>query len=108
VGTSAPANDTPAPPPPREPERVLLTTCILPTEIDFDLFARNRKVGQPDVPATDLKDDPFATITCANGVEMRLIVFKAQDGTLKGSLTIVSDATSHEHEEPDPDNEIEE
>lgn len=91
VGTSTPANDTPTPPPPREPEHVLLTTCVLPTSIDFAMFARNRKEGKSDVPATDLKDDPFATITCANGVEMRLIVFKAQDGTLKGSLTIVSD-----------------
>jgi hypothetical protein len=109
VGTSAPANDTPAPPPPRTPERITIHTCMLPTAIDFKMLARNHSEGKPDVPATDLKDDPYAYITCANGVELRLLVFKGQDGTLKGSLTVVSnsDLVSHEHDEPDPDNEEE-
>ena len=107
VGTSTPANDTPAPPPPRAQERVLLTTCVLPTAMDFLMLARNHREGQPDVPATELANDPYAIITCANGVELRVLIYKAQDGTLKGSLTVVSNATSHEREEPDPDNEEE-
>jgi len=107
VGTSTPANDTPAPPPPRAQERVLLTTCVLPTAMDFPMLARNHREGQPDVPATELANDPYAIITCANGVELRVLIYKAQDGTLKGSLTVVSNATSHEREEPDPDNEEE-
>lgn len=96
AGNSVAAHDTPAPPPPRTPEAIQLVTCILPTRIDFEMMQRGAKEKDQPIPAKDISGDPYGIIICANGVRLRVIVYKAQNGTLKGSLTIDGSTVSHD------------
>ena len=77
-------------PPPRKPEPITLVTCVLPTQIEFDLVANEENKNRPPRKARDLSDDPVAFITCANGATMRIVFMKDADGNLRGMLTAES------------------
>lgn len=77
-------------PPPRKPEPITLVTCVLPTQIEFDLVAHEENKNRPPRKARDLSDDPVVFITCANGATMRIVFMKDADGNLRGMLTAES------------------
>jgi hypothetical protein len=111
TGNHVPANGTPVVQG-REPEPLTIVTCVLPTRVEFDMMARppQNKSGVPNPPvrAKDLSDDPFATITCANGAKMRIVLYRDGEGFLKGVLYADSSVLTHAKNDSDDEQDVEE
>lgn len=73
-----------------KPEGIQLVTAVIPTRIEFPLFARGPANSAPPIPAKDFAQDPFAEIECANGVRIHVVFFKDLNGQLQGALTVKS------------------
>lgn len=95
--TSVPTNQPPVIAPEKtnttpkvKPEGIQLVTAVIPTRIEFPLFARGPANSAPPIPAKDFAQDPFAEIECANGVRIHVVFFKDLNGQLQGALTVKS------------------
>lgn len=71
-----------------KPEGIQLVTAVIPTRIEFPLFARGPANSAPPIPAKDFAQDPFAEIECANGVRIHVVFFKDLNGQLQGSFVV--------------------
>lgn len=71
-----------------KPEGIQLITAVIPTRIEFPLFARGSVNNAPPIPAKDFAQDPFAEIECANGIRLYVVFFKDLNGQLQGALTV--------------------
>lgn len=71
-----------------KPEGIQLVTAVIPTRIEFPLFARGPANDAPPIPAKDFTQDPFAEIECANGVRIHVVFFKDLNGQLRGSFVV--------------------